>query len=79
MADKAGKSVSKRSQNDPTQLLANGTRVAASADGIREQRLREVVDSRALSSTAAIAHQAEVPLDDSVQKVPHRRRKPKAE
>ncbi|WP_176250841.1 hypothetical protein [Sulfitobacter sp. HGT1] len=200
MADKAGKSVPKRSQNDPTQLLADGTRVAASADGIREQRLREVVDmvfhlsnaseedmmakmaraielyedlrpadglegmlaiqmvgtheaateclrraalqnqtfegrdlalkhatklmslylkqvaaldkhrgkgqqkvtvehvhvaaggqaivgnveagSRALSSTgdaAAIAHQAEVPLDDSVQKVPHRRRTPKAE
>ena len=38
--------------------------------------------SRALSSTgdaAAIAHQAEVPLDVSAQKVPHRRRKPKAE
>ena len=38
--------------------------------------------SRALSSTgdaAAISLQAEVPLDDSVQKAPHRRRKPKAE
>ena len=38
--------------------------------------------SRALSSrgdAAAIAHQAEVPLDVSAQKVPNRRRKPKAE
>jgi hypothetical protein len=38
--------------------------------------------SRALPSTgnaAAIAHSAEVPLDVSVQKVPNRRRKPKAE
>ncbi|MBU1838174.1 MAG: hypothetical protein KJ834_19345 [Alphaproteobacteria bacterium] len=44
MADKAGKNVPKKSQNDPTQLLATGTRVAASNDGIRGQRLREVVD-----------------------------------
>jgi hypothetical protein len=44
VADKAGKSVPKKSQNDPTQLLATGTRVAASVDGIRGQRLREVVD-----------------------------------
>lgn len=38
--------------------------------------------SRALSSmsdAAAIAHQAEVPLDVSAEKVPNRRRKPKAE
>jgi hypothetical protein len=38
--------------------------------------------SRALSSTrnaAPIAHQAEVPLDVSTEKVPNRRRKPKAE
>ncbi|WP_386684992.1 hypothetical protein [Loktanella sp. R86503] len=44
MANKAGKNVPKKSQNDPTQLLATGTRVAASNDGIRGQRLREVVD-----------------------------------
>jgi hypothetical protein len=38
--------------------------------------------SHALSSTgdaAAIAHQSEVPLDVSAEKVPNRRRKPKAE
>jgi hypothetical protein len=44
VADKAGKSVPKKSQNDPTQLLATGARVAASVDGIRGQRLSEVVD-----------------------------------
>lgn len=42
--DKAGKSFPKKPQNNPTQLLATGTLVAASVDGSREQRLIEVVD-----------------------------------
>ena len=44
MADKAGKSVPKKPQNNSTHLLATNSRVAARVDGIREQRLRELVD-----------------------------------
>ncbi len=44
MTDKAGKSVSKKSQGDPAQLLATGIRVPTSNNGIRGPRLREVMD-----------------------------------
>jgi hypothetical protein len=44
MADEAGKSVPKKSQNGPTQLLPDGAQLIASADAIRNRRLREVVD-----------------------------------
>ena len=44
VTDKAGKSVPKKSQNDPTQLLADGERIASSADAVRARRLKEVAD-----------------------------------
>jgi hypothetical protein len=44
MADKAGKSVPKKPQNNPTQLLADGERIDSSADAVRARRLKEVAD-----------------------------------
>ena len=44
MADKAGKSVSKKSPSDPTQLLPDGAQLDASAEAVRARRLREVAD-----------------------------------
>lgn len=44
MADKVGKSVSKKSQSDPTQLLPDGVQLLASAEAVRARRLREVAD-----------------------------------
>jgi hypothetical protein len=43
MADEADKSVSKKSQGDPAQLLATGAYDFDHIDGLREQRLRELV------------------------------------
>ena len=43
MADKVGKSVPKNSQGDPTQLLANDVPNFDHIDGLRDQRLRELV------------------------------------
>jgi len=44
VADKAGKSVSKKSPSDPTQLLPDGAQLDASAEAVRARRLREVAD-----------------------------------
>jgi hypothetical protein len=44
MADKAGKSVPKKPQNNPTQLLADGALNFDNIDGLRHQRLMELTD-----------------------------------
>ena len=67
MADKADKNVRKESQGDPTQLLANDVPNFDHIDGLRDQRLRELVsvlierpDDSKKSTTAKIARAVEL-------------------
>jgi hypothetical protein len=67
VAGKAGKNVPKKSQNDPTQLLATGTRDFDNIDGLRDQRLMELMgiiihrsDDSEKSTAAKIARAIEL-------------------
>ena len=67
MADKADTNVRKESQGDPTQLLANDVPNFDHIDGLRDQRLRELVsvlierpDDSKKSTTAKIARAVEL-------------------
>jgi hypothetical protein len=45
VADKAGKNVSDKRQNDPTQLLPDGVQLGTDKDAVRTWRLRELAET----------------------------------